>query len=122
MAIVLDHPDVSVRIEESGTRKSKISVEAKSGAFIPVRTWETAYPTDLIEHVLKVMGRAVADEIMRDEGSLYVYHHFKWNILSHVDLIYFAGRHYSGDSWQFGTGWRACKASYAFASGCTQSH
>jgi SAM-dependent methyltransferase len=92
MKTILDHPDVVVRIEENGTRKRLILVEAKGGTFVPVRSWETAYPIPLIEHVLKVKGVYVADEIMRDEGPLYVQHSFKWNILSYVDTPDFAGR------------------------------
>lgn len=92
MTTVLDHPDAIVRIEECGGGRREISVEAKDRAFIPVRRWETAYPPDLVEHVLRVKGLYVADEIMRDEAPFYVEHHFKWDILSYVDRADFTER------------------------------
>ena len=92
MITVLNHRDASVRIEESGAGMRRIAVEARNGAFVPVRSWETAYPVDLIEHVLRVKGVSVADEIMRDEAPLYVQHDFRWDILSYIQAADFAGR------------------------------
>src|SRR5437667_9960913 len=92
MTTVLNHRDCSVRIEETGSGARKIVVEARDRAFVPVCSWETAYPVDLIEHVLKVKGLSVADEIMRDESPLYVQHDFRWDILSYVPAADFAGR------------------------------
>src|SRR5215475_8122238 len=92
MAVVLDHPQVSVRVEESGNRKNLVSVAAKGNTFVPVSSLETAYPIDLIEHVLRVKGVYVADEIMRDEAPLSIQQQFTWNILAYVDPTCFAGR------------------------------
>jgi SAM-dependent methyltransferase len=93
MISVLDHPDAYVRIEERQAGKRMISVEPKGDLFIPFRNWETAYPLDLIEHILQVKGPAfVCDEIMRDEDILYVQHSFQWDILSYIEENAFAGR------------------------------
>jgi 2-polyprenyl-3-methyl-5-hydroxy-6-metoxy-1,4-benzoquinol methylase len=94
MVAVLHHPDASVRIERTDDgRKYRLSVEPKDGLFVPARRWETAYPLDLIEHVLRVKGPAyLCDEIRRDEDPLYVQHCFKWDILSYVGEDAFAGR------------------------------
>ena len=92
MATVLDHPDVSVRVEESGNSKNLVSVAAKGDTFVPIRSLETAYPVDLIEHVLRVKGVYVGDEIMRDEAPLSIQQQFTWNILSYLDPNSFAGR------------------------------
>jgi SAM-dependent methyltransferase len=90
---VLDHPDATVRINEIGGGKRTIIVEPKGSHFVSVRTCETAYPMDLTEHVLQVKGPAyLCDEIMRDEGPLYVQHHFRWDILSYVEESAFDGR------------------------------
>jgi SAM-dependent methyltransferase len=94
MSTILHHPDGFVRIERMDAgRKYKLSVEPKDGLFVPFRTWETAYPLDLIEHILRVKGPAyLCDEIRRDEDPLYVQHCFKWDILSYVSEDAFAGR------------------------------
>jgi len=94
MTRVLDHPDACVRIEEDGGEKWMISVEPRGTHFVPIRTWETAYPLELIEHVLQVKGPSyLCDEIMRDEDPRYVQHSFRWDILSYVEENGFAGRH-----------------------------
>src|SRR5262245_22992055 len=93
MTTVLNHSHASVYIEESGDRKHRISVAHTGDLFIPVRTWETAYSLDLIEHVLRVKGPAyLCDEIMRDEDPLYVQHSFFWGILSYMEEKAFAGQ------------------------------
>ena len=94
MTIVLHHPDASVRIErKEDRRKYRLSVEPKEGLFVPTRTWETAYPLDLTEHILRVKGPAyLCDEIRRDEDPLYVQHCFQWDILSYKGEDAFEGR------------------------------
>src|SRR5206468_13019923 len=65
----------------------------KGRLFVSIRAWETAYPLDLIEHVLQIKGPAyLCDEFMRDEGPLYVQHHLRWDILSYIEENTFAGR------------------------------
>jgi len=93
MTTVLNHSNASVRIEECGHGKRMISVEQTDGLFVPVRMWETAYPLDLVEHILQVKGPAyLCDEIMRDESPLYVQHNFFWDILSYIEENAFAGQ------------------------------
>lgn len=93
MAIELNSSNASVRIEERVYGKHVISVEPTGSLFVPVRTWETSYPLDLVEHVLRVKGPAyLCDEIMRDEDPLYVQHSFCWDLLSYVEENAFAGQ------------------------------
>jgi SAM-dependent methyltransferase len=92
MSTILNHPDGTVRVEETGSKRA-ISVEPRASVFTPIREWTTAYPLDLIEHVLRVKGPAyLCDEIMRDEYPLYVQHSFRWDILSYAGEEEFSGR------------------------------
>jgi 2-polyprenyl-3-methyl-5-hydroxy-6-metoxy-1,4-benzoquinol methylase len=91
MAVVLHHPDASIRIEPSHG-KHGIVVEPRDGLFTPVRSWATHYPVELIEHVLRVKGPAyLCDEICRDEHPLYVEHCFTWDLLGYVPAEGFRG-------------------------------
>ncbi len=92
MDVILTHPDARIWIEDCrGT--CRIAVEPRDGLFTPVRTWETRYPLELIEHVLRVKGPAyLCDEICRDEHPLYVHHCFQWDLLSYVPAEEFSGR------------------------------
>ena len=80
----------SVHIEErNGKRRVLVSGET----FIPEREWETAYPIELIEHVLRVKGPVwLNDEIMRDEDPRATQSFIRWNVLSYADSRDFAGR------------------------------
>jgi SAM-dependent methyltransferase len=92
MSTTLNHPDGTVRVEETAGKRA-ISVEPRDSVFTPIREWTTAYPLDLIEHVLRVKGPAyLCDEIMRDEYPLYVQHSFRWDILSYAGEEEFAGK------------------------------
>jgi SAM-dependent methyltransferase len=93
VATLLDHPDARVSVAETGGGKRRISVEPNGDLYVPTRVWETAYPLDLIQHVLQVKGPAyLCDEIMRDESPAYVQHDFRWDILSYIDEQAFVGR------------------------------
>jgi ubiquinone/menaquinone biosynthesis C-methylase UbiE len=92
MSTVLNHPDASIRVDESNGKRA-ISVTPRDGLFSPATKWTTAYPLELIDHVLHTKGPAyLCDEIMRDEDPLYVQHCLHWDILSYVDKGHFAGR------------------------------
>jgi len=94
MSIILNlnHPDGTVRVEETAGKRA-IRVEPRESVFTPIREWTTAYPLDLIEHVLRVKGAAyLCDEIMREEDQLYVQHSFRWDILTYADEEAFAGK------------------------------
>ena len=80
----------SVHVEE---RNGKRRVLVSGGAFIARREWETAYPIDLIEHVLRVKGPVwLNDEIRRDEDPSTTQSFIRWNVLSYADSRDFAGR------------------------------
>src|SRR5438067_8728617 len=70
----LDHRDGAVAITELGAGKRRLVVTpADPSAHVPIRTWETSYPLDLIERIVAVKGAVgVCDEIARDEMSSYV--------------------------------------------------
>ena len=82
--------ETSVHIEE---RNGKRAVFVSGETFIARREWETAYPIELIEHVLRVKGPVwLNDEIMRDENPSATQSFIRWNILSYADSRDFAGR------------------------------
>jgi 2-polyprenyl-3-methyl-5-hydroxy-6-metoxy-1,4-benzoquinol methylase len=86
------HPDALIRVVEGNGRRT-ISVEPRPGYFTPLKKWNTRYPIDLIDHVLRVKGPGfLCDEISRDENPRQVQHNFSWNILSYVEKKDFAGR------------------------------
>ena len=92
MSTILNHADASIRIDESNGKNS-ISIQPRDGLFVPTTRWLTAYPVELIEHVLRVKGPAyLFDEIMRDEAPHYVQRSFHWDILSYAKQEDFAGR------------------------------
>jgi SAM-dependent methyltransferase len=92
MSTILNHPDGTVRVDETGGQRA-IRVEPRNSVFTPIRKWITAYPLDLIEHVLRVKGAAyLCDEIMRDEYPLYVQHAFRWDILTYAGEEAFKGK------------------------------
>lgn len=92
MRSVLTVPNASIRIEEANGKR-EISIEPKEGLFVSTRTWVTAYPCELIEHILRVEDPAyLCDEIMRDEDPRYVEHALRWGILSYAEQAAFAGR------------------------------
>ena len=81
--------EASVHIEE---RNGKRAVLVSGETFIARREWETAYPVELIEHVLRVKGPAwLNDEIMRDEDPSATQSLIRWDILSYADSRDFAG-------------------------------
>jgi 2-polyprenyl-3-methyl-5-hydroxy-6-metoxy-1,4-benzoquinol methylase len=81
----LEHHEVSLLVEETDHGKRRLTVEPKVGTFIPYRSWDTAYPLDLIALILEHKGAWVLDEIKRDEDPLYVGHEVKWEVLSYLD-------------------------------------
>lgn len=92
MPTILTHSDASISVEEQNGKRM-ISVEPKGGLFVPTKHWETNYPVELIEQILRVKGPDyLCDEITRDESPLYVQHDFHWDILSYIGEEDFAGR------------------------------
>lgn len=89
----LEFAEATVCIEEREGGRHGISVEPRDGVFVPTRTWETAYPLELIRHVLNAKGPVdLCDEIRRDEDPVCVEHAFRWSLLSYLDAGDFAGK------------------------------
>ena len=89
---LLKNRDAVVNVEEKG-EKRLIHVECGGDSSPVSDTWETSYPIELIEHVLRVKGPAsLCDEIRRDEDPLYVQHRLNWDILGFVDGGAFSGK------------------------------
>lgn len=84
----LEHPDGALSVVQiaPGRRRLTVDVGGES-TFVQVRTWETAYPLDLIALILRVKGlRSVCEEIKRDEDPDYLQHALWWTIRAHVDV------------------------------------
>jgi hypothetical protein len=80
MALVLSHPEASLRIEDLGGSRL-LAVEPTDAVFIPFKTWETSYPVDRIEKIFEAKGALVLDEIMRDESPAYFQYEVYWEML-----------------------------------------
>jgi 2-polyprenyl-3-methyl-5-hydroxy-6-metoxy-1,4-benzoquinol methylase len=90
MLVTLPHANGIVAVEDLGTGKRLISVEVTNGN---LHTWETSYPVELIESILKVKGPDhLCDEIMRDEDPSYVERSLRYTILGYVGEEGFAGK------------------------------
>ena len=83
---VLKHKDATVEIERLPSGKNKISVELlNTELFMPISTWETNYPIDLINKILELKGPSfLCDEIMRDESQDYIQMDLYYDLLSYV--------------------------------------
>lgn len=70
MSRVLQHPDGTIGLDQRDAGLA-ISVAPRVGVHVPRREWVTAYPLELIEHVLRVKGPAPALSlaIVKDAGG-----------------------------------------------------
>jgi SAM-dependent methyltransferase len=86
--IRLKHPDGYLAVTEvSPGRRRLETVPDDESVFVTSRTWETSYPLELIETILRVKGlRAVCDEIRREEDPKYLQHVLWWTLRAHVDV------------------------------------
>ncbi|HUV03484.1 MAG TPA: class I SAM-dependent methyltransferase [Armatimonadota bacterium] len=94
MAVVLEHRDAQVLVDElqGGKRRMSVRLFDKS-AFMPIASLETAYPESLIRQVLEVKGPAfLCDEIARDEDPSYVHRSLCNVIFAHTDEDSFRGK------------------------------
>jgi 2-polyprenyl-3-methyl-5-hydroxy-6-metoxy-1,4-benzoquinol methylase len=93
MSIILHHPsgDVSVRESDDGMRI--VTAEADPlDQFVSRTTCKTAYPLELIEHILKVEGTSgVCDEIMREEDPEYVRINIEYEVFGFTPAEDFTG-------------------------------
>lgn len=89
----LAHPDGDVAVTEIGGGRRRVDVTLKRPQFMLHPTWETAYPVELLELILKVKGPAwICDEIMRDEDPSYVQKDLRDDLLGYFDAADFAGK------------------------------
>ena len=89
MKTTLEHSEGNIYIETTTNLKKQIRVELGSkDSFMPVSSWETAYPLGLIEKILEAKGpKYLCDEIMREESPEYVQYSFRHEILGYVDRV-----------------------------------
>jgi 2-polyprenyl-3-methyl-5-hydroxy-6-metoxy-1,4-benzoquinol methylase len=86
--IRLERPDGFLTVEEIAPDRRRLeAVSHNNSTFIGARTWETAYPLELIQLILRIKGlRSVCDEIRREEDPSYLQHVLWWTIRAHVDV------------------------------------
>ena len=91
-ATVLRHDEGSVRVEEVGHGRRRLSVEpADPSCFVSRPSCETTYPVSLIERLLEVKGpRSLCDEILREEDDDYLALHFRYALFAYVAPAEFA--------------------------------
>jgi len=82
--------DTTVRRLANG--KHLISTQPEPGIVIMRRTWETAYPLELIQEIHAIKGIYLCDEIMREEDPRYVEHFLRHEVLGYVDAAQFADK------------------------------
>jgi SAM-dependent methyltransferase len=90
---ILTHPAGTVAVEELGSGRRLVRVTAVNGArLLPHDQWETAYPVDLVRHILEAKGPAwLCDELRRDEDPAYVQ-----RCLAVALQAYFPGEDFAG--------------------------
>jgi len=83
----LERPGGYVTVEEIGDGRRRVETFTDDpDTFVGCRSWETAYPLDLIETILDVKGlRSVGDEIRREEDPGYLQHVLWWTLRAHVN-------------------------------------
>jgi predicted O-methyltransferase YrrM len=92
MTVLVDRDDAKVRVGENDGRRLVVVERRVNGSWTS-ESWETRYPIDLIEHVLRVKGPThLCDEMKRDESPRYVEHRLRWDILGFVRPEEFSGK------------------------------
>jgi SAM-dependent methyltransferase len=86
MTTILHHEDAEVQVQPVSGNKNRITVKLKnSNIFIPRDVFETSYPVELIEGVLKIKGPVyLCDEIMREDSPGYVEQNLNYDILGYI--------------------------------------
>jgi 2-polyprenyl-3-methyl-5-hydroxy-6-metoxy-1,4-benzoquinol methylase len=94
VSVTIAHAGGEVRIEDIPPERRRITVALNEPtAFMPVASCTTAYPVELIRHVLEVKGPAyLCDEILRDEDPASVQACLEADLLSYVDAGCFDGK------------------------------
>jgi 2-polyprenyl-3-methyl-5-hydroxy-6-metoxy-1,4-benzoquinol methylase len=91
---ILTHATGTVLVEECGSGRRRVTVTTVTGnGFVSTREWQTAYPIDLVRHILDAKGTGwVCDEIRRDEDPDYVQRGLALALDAYLPGIDFAGR------------------------------
>src|SRR3954447_8343661 len=84
-AVLMRHGEASVRIEDVANGRRRVTVEAPPEVFVSRRSWESAYPIDLIERILEVKGPSyLCDELAREEDPKYTELFLRYGLLGFV--------------------------------------
>jgi 2-polyprenyl-3-methyl-5-hydroxy-6-metoxy-1,4-benzoquinol methylase len=94
MQYTLQHAEAEVVVSDVGDNKRRISVRLNDASvYMPIGTYETAYPIALIEKVLNIKGPAyLVDEIMRDESPERVTRAIQYDVFGYVNPTRFASK------------------------------
>jgi 2-polyprenyl-3-methyl-5-hydroxy-6-metoxy-1,4-benzoquinol methylase len=80
-------------VEELGGGRRRVTVHPSDrAAFVTHRHCETGYPPELIERLFAIRGRAVCDDILRDEDPNYVELDVTYGLFAYLDQAAFAGK------------------------------
>ena len=95
MTHTLHHTDADVLVEDIDGDKKQITVKLRNeNTFMPIGTYITAYPIELIDKILSIKGPAwLCDEIMRDESSEYVEKHLEYDVFGYISKEAFRDKH-----------------------------
>src|SRR5687767_12764349 len=92
--IKLNHPDGELRVEEMPNGKRLLTIHGfDSEAYVPLQSYETAYPLELIKLTLEVQGLPwLCDAISRDEDPEVVRNELETNLFEFFDKEAFSGK------------------------------
>ena len=81
------HDDAEILVEDTKNDKHKITVKLKNHSiYMPICTYETGYPINLIKKILIIKGPAyLCDEIMREESYDYSTKHIFCNVFGYIN-------------------------------------
>ncbi len=82
-----------VTISDTAHGSRIVAVEPyRSGLFVPISSFETRYPVEMIEMILEIKGADyVCDELAREEDPAYVLRDLESDLRAYFDLDSFAG-------------------------------
>jgi 2-polyprenyl-3-methyl-5-hydroxy-6-metoxy-1,4-benzoquinol methylase len=89
--LVLETDDGVVTVQESAPGRYRIDVRPRPGLALSRRSWDTAYPLELIREIHACKGIWLCDEIMREEDPDYVERYLRHEVLGYVEPERFAG-------------------------------
>lgn len=89
--MVLTQGRTHLYVDQLENGRSRLRVESADG-HVTYPACATSYPLPLIEAIFRVRGRAVCDDILRDEDPLYVELDLRYGLLAFLAEEDFAGR------------------------------